>query len=157
MESERSLPCPQEPSTGSYLEPDQSSPYHPILSLQDHFNINHSPTSYSSKWSLSFWLSHQYPICIPILPIRATYHANLSLLHFIILSILREEYKLRSSSLCSFLQRVTSSLLSLYSTLNGRDKVSYPHRTTGKIIILCLPDFTFLNSRREDERFWTEW
>jgi hypothetical protein len=24
--------------------------------------------SWSSKWSLSFWLSHQYPICIPLLP-----------------------------------------------------------------------------------------
>jgi hypothetical protein len=22
----------------------------------------------SSQWSLSFWLSHQYPICIPLLP-----------------------------------------------------------------------------------------
>jgi hypothetical protein len=22
----------------------------------------------SSQWSLSFWFSHQYPICIPLLP-----------------------------------------------------------------------------------------
>jgi hypothetical protein len=27
-----------------------------------HFNITHSPTSWSSYWSLSFWLSHQYPM-----------------------------------------------------------------------------------------------
>jgi hypothetical protein len=33
MESECSLPCSQEPSIGTYPEPDQSSPYHPILSL----------------------------------------------------------------------------------------------------------------------------
>jgi hypothetical protein len=33
METEGSLPCPQEPSTGPYSEPDQSNPYHPILSL----------------------------------------------------------------------------------------------------------------------------
>jgi hypothetical protein len=33
MEPEYSLPCPQEPSTGPYPEPDQSSPYHPTLPL----------------------------------------------------------------------------------------------------------------------------
>jgi hypothetical protein len=24
--------------------------------------------SWSSQWSLSFWIPHQYPICIPLLP-----------------------------------------------------------------------------------------
>jgi hypothetical protein len=38
MEPESSLPCSQEPSTGPYSEPDQSSPYHPILS-KFHSNI----------------------------------------------------------------------------------------------------------------------
>jgi hypothetical protein len=33
MEPEGSLPYSQEPPTGSHLEPDQSSSYHPILSL----------------------------------------------------------------------------------------------------------------------------
>jgi hypothetical protein len=28
MEPEASLPCSQEPSTGTYSEPDESSPYH---------------------------------------------------------------------------------------------------------------------------------
>jgi hypothetical protein len=32
MEREGSLPCSQEPSTGPYPEPDQSSKYNPILS-----------------------------------------------------------------------------------------------------------------------------
>jgi hypothetical protein len=35
---EGSLPCSQEPSTGSCPEPDQSSPYHPCLSKNVHFH-----------------------------------------------------------------------------------------------------------------------
>jgi hypothetical protein len=34
---EGSLPCSQDPSTSPYPEPDQSSPYHYILSLGDKF------------------------------------------------------------------------------------------------------------------------
>jgi hypothetical protein len=32
-----------------------------------HFNVVHPPTPWSSQWSLSVWLSHQYPISIPLL------------------------------------------------------------------------------------------
>jgi hypothetical protein len=67
----------------------------------------------------------------------------------IILIILGKGYKSRSSSLCSFLQppitsvlfgpnillsTLFSDILSLRSSLNVRDQVSHPYRTTGKII-----------------------
>jgi hypothetical protein len=65
MEPEGSLPCSQEHSTGQYLEPDQSSLYH-LISSKIHFNIILPPASMSSYRSLSSWLSHQNPICIPL-------------------------------------------------------------------------------------------
>jgi hypothetical protein len=59
----------------------------------------------------------------------------------IILIILFEEYKSSSSSLCSFLHPlITSSLFSctlgLCSSLNIREQVSYPYRTTGKNVFM---------------------
>jgi hypothetical protein len=69
MEPEGWLPCSQEPSTGPHVQRDEFSPYHFILSFfKIHFNIIHTLTSWPSKWSPSFSLSHQYPICIPLLP-----------------------------------------------------------------------------------------
>jgi hypothetical protein len=71
----------------------QTNRYHPIL-FKIHFNIVHPPTSWFSRWSLSFWIFQQYPICIPLLPIRATCPDHRTLLDLIILIILGEEYKL---------------------------------------------------------------
>jgi hypothetical protein len=86
----------------------------------------------------------------------------------IILIILGEEYKSRSSSLRNFLHYpVTSSffgpnilLSTLFSntlSLCSRDQVSHPYRTIGKIMVLYILIFKFFGSRWEDRRFWTEW
>jgi hypothetical protein len=81
----------------------RSTPLHP-LSLTSNFNIIHPHMSWSSWWSLSFWLSHQYPIYIPLLRnscyVPCQSHPRLN----------HSNYTWRSSSLCSFLQSpVTSS------------------------------------------------
>ena len=86
-------------------------------------------------------------------PICATCPAHLILLDFITRTILDEEYRSFSSSLCSLLHSpITSSLLgpnillntifsktlSFLSSLNVNDQVSHPYKTTGKVIVLYI-------------------
>jgi hypothetical protein len=103
--------------------------------------------------------------------IRAARIAHLMLFDFMAMTIPGEECRSRSSSLCRFLQPpVTSSLLgpnillrilfsynlSLHSSFDNRGQVAHPYRTTGKITVLYILIFTVLESRREDNTFWTE-
>ena len=118
--------------------------------LEIHPNVIHLSTPRSPQWSLSLRFPHQDPIHPLSSPTRATCPSHLILLDFITRTILGEEYKSFSPSLCNPLHSpVTSSLLgrnillntifsntfSFVSSLNVSDQVSHPYKTTGKIIV----------------------
>jgi hypothetical protein len=81
--------------------------------------------------------------------------------------ILDGKYKLFNSSLYSpvtlslfgpnILLSILFSDLSLCSSFTVRNQVSHSYRTTGKIVGFYILISSFLDSRREDRKFWSEW
>jgi hypothetical protein len=55
------------------------------------------------------------------------------------------------------LSALFSNTLSLCSSLNVRDQVLHAYRNIGKIIVLYILIFIFLDSGQEDKKFRTEW
>ena len=121
----------------------QPNPVHLHTShlLEIRSNIRQS-TPRSPQWSPSLRFPHQDPIHPLSSPIRATCPTHLILLDFITRTILGEEYKSFSSSLCNLLHfPITSSLLgpnillnamfsntlSFLSSRNVKDQVSHPY------------------------------
>jgi hypothetical protein len=133
---------------------------HPPFGLHDSHFLSDVSTkilhpAFSSPSFYSSFSSHSYYVL-----------SSSHLIYLIILIILGEQYKLRSflqphvtSSFFdpnNFLSTLSSNSFSLCSYLNIRDQVSHLYRTTGRIVLDILM-FTFLDSRREDKKFWVEW
>ena len=87
----------------------QPNPVHIATShvLEIHPDIIHPSTPRSPQWSLSLRFPNQDPIHPLSSPIRATCPAHLILLDFITRTLLGEEYKSFSSSLCNLLHTRT--------------------------------------------------
>ena len=130
----------------------QPNPVHIPTShlLEIHPNIIHPSTPGSPQWSLSSGFPTKTLYAPLSSPIRATFPAHLILLDFSTRTILGEEYRSVSSSLCSLLHYpVTSSLLgpnillntifsntlSFLSFRNVSDQASHTYKTTGNDIL----------------------
>jgi hypothetical protein len=170
MEPEDSLPHLQEPAICPHSELHQSGPclhaksWRSILTLSFHLCWAFQVVSF-------FRFPYQNPVCSSLLHKLAKYPAYLVLPDSITPIKFGKDYRSLSSSLCSFLHSpVTSFLLDpnillnslLSETLNLRssfdvsDQLSHPYKTTGKIIVLCIFMFIFLDSKLEGRTFCTE-
>ena len=162
MEPECSLPHSQVSAICPYREPALSSP-HLHIPLPEDPSEYYPPTKAWVFQVVSFLkFLFQHPVSPLLALIRATRPAHLILLDLIARTILGEQYRSLRSSVCSlFHSLVTSSLLypnillstpfsntfSLRSSLSVSDQVSHPYKTTGKIIVLCILIFIFLDSK----------
>ena len=125
----------------------QINPVHTPIShfLKIHLNIILPSMPGSSKWSFPFRFPHQTLYAPLLSSTPATCPAHLVLLNLITQTIFGEQYRILSSSLCSFLHSpitlshlcpntllstLFSNTLSLHSSVNVGNKVSHPYKTT---------------------------
>ena len=131
MEPEGSLPHPEVPATCPYPEPARSSPYppHPTswrsnIILSSHLHLGLPSGLFPSAFPTKTLYTPLFP------PICSTCPAHFIIFNLITRTILGEQYRSLSTSLCSFLLfPVTSSLLGpniLLNTLFSNTSVYVP-------------------------------
>ena len=168
MEPEGSLPHSQVPATCPYPKPARSSPFPHIL-LPARFILI---LSSHLRLGLSLRFPHQNPeYTCPSPHTRYMprpshssrfYHLNnigwrVQIIKFLIMQFSPLTCYLVLLGPNILLSTLFSNTLSLRSSLNDSDQVSHPYKTIGRIIVLHVLIFKFLDSKLEDKRFCKEW
>jgi hypothetical protein len=139
----------------SWAKSVRSIPPHPIYVFKIHFNVIIPPTSRSSYWSLSVWLSHQNSLGILLPP--ASYMPCPTYPPYTKLLVM--QFSPTSYHFIPLLSKYSQHPVfdhppSVFLPTCQRPSFTHTHKTIGKIIVLCILIFTFLYGRREEKRFW---
>jgi hypothetical protein len=166
MEPEGSLPCSQKPSTGSYPESNQSSHTTPsylrsILILSTSLRLVLPSDLFPPGLSLELYLhSSSPPFVLHAFPLlhHFNYTRTCRAIQVMILLFTRFLQPPFTSPLLRqnvFFNTLFLKSVCLFSSLNVRDQISIQNHEKNDNFVNFY--FYFLDSRREDGRFWIEW